>query len=52
LAQHYSPVEAACLGVYVHGLAGDIAAKNKSMVSLIASDVIDHLPEAFRKLLQ
>jgi hydroxyethylthiazole kinase-like uncharacterized protein yjeF len=50
LAQGYSPVEAACLGVYVHGLAGDIAARHKGMVSMIASDVIDHLPEAFQKL--
>jgi hydroxyethylthiazole kinase-like uncharacterized protein yjeF len=52
LAQGYSPVEAACLGVYVHGLAGDIAARHKGMVSMIASDVVEHLPEAFQKVLQ
>lgn len=47
LAQHYSPKEACILGVYVHGLAGDIAAKKMSMQSMIPSDLIENLGEAF-----
>lgn len=34
-------------GVYMHGLAGDIAAKHKSEESLIAGDIIDHIPQAY-----
>ena len=43
LAQKYDPIVAAMLGVYCHGHAGDIAAKEKGEVGLIASDIIDHL---------
>jgi NAD(P)H-hydrate epimerase len=39
--------DAAVLGVYVHGLAGDLAGKDKGQISLIASDIIDYLPQAF-----
>jgi NAD(P)H-hydrate epimerase len=42
--------DAAVLGVHVHGLAGDIAAKRLGQVSLTASDLVDHLPRAFRRL--
>ncbi len=51
LAQNYSPVHAALLGVFLHGLAGDIAAKKLSEPSLIAGDIIQYLGSAFRKLL-
>lgn len=47
LAQGYSPVEAALLGVYLHGLAGDIAAREKSMEAMIAGDIVEGLGEAF-----
>ncbi len=47
LAQHYEPHEAAILGVYLHGLAGDLAAKELSQEALIASDIIDYLGKAF-----
>ena len=47
LAQNYSPKEACILGVYVHGLAGDIAAKKMSMQSMITSDLVECLGEAF-----
>jgi hydroxyethylthiazole kinase-like uncharacterized protein yjeF len=47
LAQGYSPVDTAILGVYIHGLAGDIAAKKLSMEAMIAGDIIDYLPDAF-----
>jgi NAD(P)H-hydrate epimerase len=42
--------EAAVLGVHVHGLAGDIAAQKFGRVSLMTTDIIDCLPEAFVKL--
>jgi NAD(P)H-hydrate epimerase len=38
------------LGVYLHGLAGDLAAKSQGEKSLVASDIMAHLPEAFLKL--
>ena len=48
LAQHYSPLEACILGVYLHGLAGDFAAAQKGQEALIASDITEFLGEAFR----
>ncbi len=42
--------EAAQLGVYVHGLAGDLAADDLGQVSLIARDLVAYLPRAFRRL--
>lgn len=50
LAQGYNPEEAAVLGVYLHGLAGDLAAENLSQESLIASDISDYLGDAFKTL--
>jgi NAD(P)H-hydrate epimerase len=47
LAQGYQAQEAIILGVYVHGLAGDLAAEELGEQSLIASDIIAALPEAF-----
>jgi ADP-dependent NAD(P)H-hydrate dehydratase len=45
--QQMNNFDAAVLGVYIHGLAGDLAAKDKGSVSLIATDIIDYLPAAF-----
>lgn len=42
-AQKYLPFEAACIGVYMHGLAADYAIAHQSKASLVASDIIDHL---------
>lgn len=39
--------DAAIAGVYIHGLAGDLAAFRKGEYSLLASDIINYLPEAF-----
>lgn len=50
LTQHYSPLHASIIGVYLHGLSADIAAKKKGFDSLIASDIIDYLGKAFLKL--
>ncbi|MBQ7634626.1 MAG: NAD(P)H-hydrate dehydratase [Bacteroidaceae bacterium] len=47
LAQGYPPEEAAPLGVFLHGLAGDIAARRLGHHSVIASDITEHLPQAF-----
>lgn len=52
LAQGITPWNAARLGVYVHGLAGDLAADKLGMVSLIARDLIDYLPLAFQEVIQ
>lgn len=50
LAQGYTSHEAVVLGVYLHGLAGDFATQALSEESLIASDIINYLPAAFREL--
>jgi ADP-dependent NAD(P)H-hydrate dehydratase / NAD(P)H-hydrate epimerase len=50
LAQRYTAVEAAILGVYIHGLSADLAVLETGEESLIASDIIEHLPSAFRQL--
>jgi NAD(P)H-hydrate epimerase len=50
MGQGLSNFDAAVLGVYVHGLAGDIAAKKLGQVSLIATDIIDALGEAFMNI--
>jgi len=48
LAQDMTPIDAARLGVYLHGLAGDLAAADTGQVALLASDLIDFLPYAVR----
>jgi len=48
LAQGYTPKEACIVGVYMHGLAGDIAAEDFGQESMIASDIIKSLGEAFK----
>lgn len=48
LAQGYSATEAAIVGVYIHGLSGDLAMNETGEESLIASDIIKFLPAAFR----
>ncbi len=51
LAQGYSSLNAAIIGVFIHGLAGDLAIENDSNYSLLASDICDFLPKAFRDIL-
>jgi ADP-dependent NAD(P)H-hydrate dehydratase / NAD(P)H-hydrate epimerase len=50
LAQGYGSVNAAILGVYLHGLAGDIAAEELCYESIIASDIIKCLTKAFNRI--
>ncbi len=50
LAQGHPAAQAACLGVYLHGLAGDLAAKDKGEASLIAGDVIEKIAEAMKHI--
>jgi len=47
LAQGYSPSDAAKLGVFAHGYAGDAASLVKSKAGMIASDIIEYLPQFF-----
>ena len=50
VCQAMPPFEAAQLGVYIHGLAGDLAAEQLGQTALIASDLLRFLPPAFRRL--
>ncbi|MCM8787522.1 MAG: NAD(P)H-hydrate dehydratase [Candidatus Omnitrophica bacterium] len=50
IAQGLNIFKAAKLGVYLHGLAGDLAAKEKTQSCLIASDIIEHLPVAIKSV--
>jgi len=52
IAQNYSPLNAAVLGVYLHGLSADIAIrKNRTMETFIASDCVYFLSDAFKEIL-
>ncbi|MDD3700634.1 MAG: NAD(P)H-hydrate dehydratase [Bacteroidales bacterium] len=50
LARGYTPQQACWISVFVHGMAGDLAIERQGMESLIASDIIDELSHAFRRL--
>lgn len=49
MGQDLDNFDATVLGVYIHGLAGDIAAEKVGRVSLMATDIIETLPDAFLK---
>ena len=51
VGQGVSPYSAAVIGVYLHGLAGDIAAREKGRLGMIAGDVIDKIPNAIKEVL-
>jgi ADP-dependent NAD(P)H-hydrate dehydratase / NAD(P)H-hydrate epimerase len=50
VGQRMNTLSASALGVYMHGLAGDLAANDKGEHSLVASDIITALPAAFKYL--
>ena len=49
LAQGYTSLNAAIIGVYIHGLAGDYAAENLGQTGMHAGDIIAYLPKAFKQ---
>lgn len=51
LAQGMQPLRAAAFGVYLHGLAGDLAAAAQTQYAMTALDIVRHLPAAYRRLL-
>lgn len=50
LARGYKSLDACIVGVYLHGLAGDLAAQELGEESLLAGDIIKYLPSAFKRL--
>lgn len=50
LARGYGQAGACVAGMYLHGLAGDLAAADLGRESLVAGDIVRYLPQAFRKL--
>lgn len=50
LGQGIEPFAACALGAYFHGAAGDLALKDKGALSLIATDILDRLPEVLKAL--
>src|SRR5439155_6159157 len=50
MAQGLTPWNAACLGVYAHGMAGDVLAGARGLLGLAAGDVAGTLPEALKRL--
>ena len=50
LGQGIDPYDAAILSVYLHGLAGDLAAKEKGRYSIIASDILEKIPNAIQNI--
>ena len=50
LAQGYTSIETSILGVYLHGLSGDIAAKKFSQEAMIASDLVECIGESFKAI--
>jgi NAD(P)H-hydrate epimerase len=48
VCQDLAPFDAARLGVYVHGLAGDLAAVELGQVAMVSSDLIKYLPRAWK----
>ena len=52
LAHRMAPFDAARLGAWIHGRAGDLAAAEIGQVSLTARDLLDWLPDAFRSVVE
>ncbi len=50
LAQDYNSLDAAMIAVYMHGLAGDIAARDKGQIGMVAEDIIENISTAFKEI--
>ncbi len=51
LAQNKNPLHSAIIGVYLHGLSGDLAAEKLTEYSVLASDLLNFIPDAIKKVL-
>ena len=51
LGQRMDAFDAACCGVYLHGLAGDLAAREKTQYAMTPTDMIEHIPNASKEML-
>ena len=51
LAQHCEPFEAAKLGVYLHGLCGDLAKNDLTAYGVLASDLVRYIPQAIKTII-
>lgn len=51
MARGYAPDQAALLGVYLHGIAGELASRDLGMESVLATDIIEQLGKAFVSLM-
>lgn len=51
-AQGMSPEKSAAFGVYLHGLAGDMAAEQKGEYGMIAGDIVDYIPYAIKSVMR
>lgn len=52
MAQNYPPLQASLIATFLHGMAGDLASRQKGQTALIASDIIEMLPKAGKSLFQ
>jgi len=52
VAQGYGPLDAARIGVYIHGLAGDEVANRKGMVGMMATDILEQIPLTIKDLIR
>jgi NAD(P)H-hydrate epimerase len=52
LARGYQQREACILGVYLHGLAGDLAAQEHGTYGMVASDIVDNLGKAIIEVMK
>ena len=52
ISQGLTVKDASCLGVYLHGLCGELAAKDLTQYSVLATDQIDYIPRAIKFLLE
>lgn len=52
IAQKYDPLDATLISVFIHGLAGDLAAEELSKESMLPSDIIDRLGDTFKYLIE